>query len=311
MISMNCPKYFFNLTLLVCLWSGMNTAKAQSVSTSIDRKSILIGEQINYEIKFTLPAAGYQVDFNIPDSIPHFDMLSKAKSDSTDAKGNYLVMQRICFTSFDSGQWPVPAFAVNLRNGSASYTLNTDAIMINVGYMPADSSGQLRDIKPVMDVFVIDNTWIYIAIGAVIFIILLLLLYRYFKNRKKKEKPLFESKLTAYEEAVGALKELQATNLYDPTAVKLYHSRLSEIVKKYYSRKEQRNLLNKTTSEILLRLKEHDADAVTISSLAEAMRTGDAVKFAKYIPSAAESEQSLQQVRSSIDTIEKQQTIKT
>lgn len=291
----------------ICFSFCVHTVSGQSIQTFIDKKDILIGEQIRYKLQFTLPTASYHIEFNVPDSFQHFEILDKVKSDSTNGRGNYLVMQNILLTSWDSGSWDIPSFPVKIRNSAdnAEYTLNTDAVRINVGYAPADSTNELRDIKPVMDVFYVDRTWIFIAVGAVIGLILLFLLIRYLRRRPKKEKPLFQSPLTAYEEAMQHLKALTGTNLQDPASVKVYHTSLAEIFKKYYSRRLQRNLLNKTTGEFLLLLSGNGLDSADISGIAEALRSGDAVKFAKYVPPVYESEKSLEQVAKGIEKIEK------
>ena len=275
----------------------------QSIQTAIDRKDILIGEQIHYRLQFTLPSVDYRIEFNVPDSFEHFEILDKVKSDSTDPKGRYLVFQRIRLTSWDSGHWAIPSFPIKLRNAAtnASYTLNTERILINVGYAPADSTGELRDIKPVMEVFYIDRSWMYIAAAILTALILLYILYRYLKKRPKKQKPLFDSKLTAFEEAMVNLKALESTDLRNSDALKSYYTSLGEILKKYYSRTKGRNLLTKTTAEMLLLFRENDVAPDAISMLAEAMRRGDAVKFAKYSPPENESRESLEQVRAVIN----------
>ena len=311
MASRKIRRSFLRIAMLTCFSMYIQYSSAQSIQTSIDRKNILIGEQINYNLVFTLPSQDYTIEFNLPDSFPHFDIISKIKSDSIDKKGNYLVLQKLVLTSFDSGKWPIISFPISISsNATAKYTLKTDSIMIDVGYAPADSTGQLRDIKPVMDVFVIDNTWIYIIIASVIAIILLLLIYRYFKGRKKKEKPLFQSSLSAYEEAMQALNNLKKYNLLIAAEVKEYHTALADIFKKYYSRKDQRNLMNKTTGEILVKLKENQLDAI-IPATAEALRCSDAVKFAKYLPPERESEKSREEIKAAIDMLEKSQPVKT
>lgn len=307
MASRKIRQSFFGITMLACFSIFIQYSSAQSIQTSIDRKSILIGEQIKYNLVFTLPSQDYTIEFNLPDSFPHFDIISKIKSDSVDTKGNYLVLQKLVLTSFDSGKWPIASFPIKISsNNSAKYTLNTDSIIIAVGYAPTDSTGELRDIKPVMEVFVIDNTWIYAIAATVIAIILLLLIYRYFKRRKKREKPLFQSALSPYDEAMQALSNLKKYNLSVAPEIKEYHSALADIFKKYYSRKDQRNLLNKTTGDILLKLKENKADVI-IPSVAEALRCSDAVKFAKYLPPVGESERSLEQIKNGIDVMEKSQ----
>ncbi len=299
-------------TIAICFSFCIQNSFGQSIQTSIDRKAILIGEPIHYKIQFTLPTSSYRIEFNVPDSFPHFEIMDKMKSDSGNAQGNYLVMQNIVLTSWDSGQWRIPSFPVKIRNttDNAEYTLNTDSVLINVGYAKADSTGQLRDIKPVMDVTYFDPFWIFVGAGILIALVLLYLLYRYLKKRPKKEKPLFQSDLSAYDEAMRKLKELASAKLSSLEEAKVYHTSLAEIFKRYYSRKQQRNLLNRTTEDLLLLLKGNGVNTDTLSLIAKALRRGDAVKFAKYIPSGSESEQSLRDIGNGIEKIEKDQSVK-
>ena len=58
------------------------------------------------------------------------------------------------------------------------------------------------------------------------------------------------------------------------------------------------------TGDLLLLLKTHTNSEV-VSAAAEALRSGDAAKFAKYLPSVSENNQSLQQVKQSIEYLEK------
>ena len=67
-------------------------------------------------------------------------------------------------------------------------------------------------------------------------------------------------------------------------------------------------MLNKTTGDILIGIKEHYQDPRLVSTLAEALRCADAVKFAKYIPAVSESDQSHAQVKETIEAIEKLQS---
>ena len=58
------------------------------------------------------------------------------------------------------------------------------------------------------------------------------------------------------------------------------------IFKKYYSRKINKNLMTETTGDLLILLQKHTHIQQTVSAAAQALRCGDAVKFAKYIPPA-------------------------
>ena len=305
MASRKTNSIFLWIRMLACFLLCASQSFSQSLQTNINKKNILIGEQIDYQLKFVLPSTNYTIEFNLPDSFPHFDIISQLKSDSTDANGHYLVIQRIVLTSFDSGKWYLPSLPIKITNASKNYTVNSDSILINVGYAAADSTGQLRDIKPVMDVFVIDNTWMYIIAGIITAIIIVILLYRYFKHRTKKEAPVFKSSLSPYDEAMQALKNLSKYDLQNAAEIKEYHTGLSDVFKRYLSRRGRRNLMNRTTGDILLALKENNADSIVTAS-AEALRTCDAVKFAKYLPSVAESNKNLDDIKNSIEMLNRQ-----
>jgi uncharacterized membrane protein YraQ (UPF0718 family) len=152
-----------------------------------------------------------------------------------------------------------------------------------------------------MEVFVVDQTWIYYVAGAILALIIAFLLYRYFKNRKKKAPPVFNTKLTAYEEALKALNQLQASG----SEPKVFYSNLSDIFKRYYSRKANKNVMPDTTGDLLIRLKEISRSPDVVSTAAEVLRFSDAVKFAKFQPSENESSQAVNYMKQVIDHLEK------
>lgn len=275
---------------------------AQKLSTSVDRKDILIGEPIQYHINFTFPSSDYQVLFNIPDSIPHFYLVNKSKSDSVEM-GNYLVRQKIILTSFDSGKWSIPSFPVRLQKGTSVYSLNTDPVLINVRYSPEDTTG-LYDIKPPITVFVVENSWLIIAASILTLLVLVYLIWQYINRRKKREKPLFDSPKSAYREALAALEELEKKFDGDPCMVKSYHAGLSDILKRYVSRMQQTNMMTRTTGDLLMEFKENKFHAETLTVLAAVLRQNDAVKFAKYIPPVQESKNALQQLKKLVGSLQ-------
>ncbi len=292
-----------SIGLVIITLFSITNSRGQAIKTYINRNQILIGEHIHYEIKLSLASSSYSVDFGIPDSIPHFDIIDQKKYDTVGENGIYSLRQTIDFTSFDSGIWKFPAFPITISfPNKAAQKAFSDSVYIRVSYSPADSTNELRDIKPVMKVFVVDRSWMYIAAGILLLIILLIIIYRYFKNRKKKAPLLFNSSLSAFDEAIKALNQLQQQTNADG---KIFHTSLSSIFKKYYSRKINKNLLTSTTGDLLLLLKTQSKSSEVVSQAAEALRSGDAAKFAKYQPSAAENNQSLLQIKQTIEHLEK------
>ena len=300
-------KQLYQRVFFITLLGGfVSSAESQAVQTGINTNNILIGEQIKYQIKINLSNSSYQIDIAIPDSIPHFEIIDQKKYDTVDQNGVYTLRQDILFTSFDSGVWRFPSFPISISfPNKATQKFSSDSFLVQVGYSPADSTDQLRDIKPVMDVFVIDRRWMFIVAGILIALILAYLIYRYFKGRKKKTPPLFNANISAYDEAVIELSKLQQQVAADPGSIKLFYVTLSDIFKKYYSRKININLMTETTGDLLVRLQSHATSQEVLSNTAQALRSGDAVKFAKYIPPVSENTQAVSLIKNVIDQLEK------
>ncbi|MBS1510604.1 MAG: hypothetical protein JST86_07190 [Bacteroidetes bacterium] len=287
-------------------------AQAPQLQTFTDKTDILIGEQIQYKVVATYDTSLFRLHWlNIPDSLPHFDVVERGKIDtSVDNNKNTIVQQTFTITSFDSGRWNTPPLAVQFeknQNNNNPINLLTDSIAINVGYAPADSTNQLRDIKPIMEVTVTSYLWYYIGGAALLLVIALFFLVRYLKNRKKNADPVFSSRTNPYDEALQELEKLRTYNLTDDESIKKYHARLAEIFKWYISRKQRFSVMNKTTGDVLVHLSNNNLPAEVISSTATALRCGDAVKFAKYLPAVAESEDCMARIKNTILFI-KQQT---
>ncbi|MFT3908812.1 MAG: hypothetical protein QM737_05260 [Ferruginibacter sp.] len=178
--------YHFLFFIVFCI---TNNCVAQNVEIKTDKNQILIGERIQYDLHITLPAQGYTINFNLPDSIPHFEAIEKGNFDTMSTNGSIEIRRKFVFTSFDSGSWYIPAMPVTLEINNEPKRFMTDSVLINVGYSPADSTNTLRDIKPIMEVKIKDYTWLYVAGAILTLLIIIFLLYNYFKNRKRKPLP--------------------------------------------------------------------------------------------------------------------------
>ncbi len=295
--------------LTACFSFFMQLAFCQTLQTITDKKDILIGEQIKLTLKS--PMDGLTKWIVIPDSIPHFEIVEVTKPDTVNFKDDSKsIQQTITITSFDSGRWAFPALPVEFAGaaGQASQIVNTDSFVVNVSYAPADSTNQLRDIKPIIKVSVFDFFWLYIAGGVLLLLLIVFLLYRYFKKKKTDTPATAVSKLSPFDEAMAELKNLDQYNLQDAAEIKLYHIKLAGIFKNYLGRKQGKNLFNKTTGDLLISIKEVNLPPDNISELATALRCTDAVKFAKYLPLSNESEDCKQKIAEIIILTEQKTT---
>lgn len=284
-------------------------AQPPSLKTTVNRTQILIGEQLTYNVEVSFPVNAYQVNwFNVPDSFNHFEIVVRGKVDTIEKNGMLTCRQTLTLTSFDSGVNTIPAQAIDLMpvGSDSAIHLFTDSIAVNVSFSPLDSTKTFHDIKTIIEVKDEIPLWIWIA-GAALLILLIVALYyliRYLKKRPKKTM-LFTSKLSPYDEAMQQLSMLQKEQLLYKGQVKEFHTKLGDIFKRYVSRKKEKNMLNYTSADILVFLNETLLSKENTSTIAATLRMNDAVKFAKYSPPAAESENALANAKKIIEQIEK------
>jgi len=300
---------FFLTIAFVCLSINFSIAQP-AIQSSVNKKEILIGEQFILTIKADFPKNIYNFRWPIlSDSMSHFEV-TNSKIDSFYTSQNLSsIVHTITFTSFDSGKWVLPPLLVKVESiqHDTTFVFNTDSVPMIVSYSMSDTTRQIRDIKPIKEAESIGSIWYWI--GAVIVFILLITLFFWWRKRKSRTPHSSDqSELTAYEEAIQELKNLEEYNLSIREEVKIFHSKIAVIFKKYLSRRYQPTYLNKTTDEILILLKVENYNHELLSKLSASLRCGDAVKFAKYLPPISESRDCKKSIGQLIDVIQKMQT---
>ena len=299
--------FFIGISLFLSLQYAI--AQSPLLKTTVDRKQILIGEQLKYNVEATFRVNAYRIGwFSGPDIFSHFEVVTRGKIDTIEKNGILTYKQTLTLTSFDSGIYAIPAMAVNVEPLAGDTTLNlfTDSIPINISFSPLDSTKTFHDIKSIIEVKDEIPLWMWIGGGALLILLIVAIIYliKYFKTRKKRV-PVFESKLSPIDEARQLLNELQKEQFLYKGEVKQYHTKLTDIFKRYLSRKMERNLLTLTSSDILLLLNDTLLSKADTALIAGALRMTDAVKFAKFYPHKEESETSLLDTKKVIEQIDK------
>lgn len=299
---------FFLTGLMVC-FSFLLLYAQPSIKSTIDRNEILIGEQFKLTVEANFIADARRVRWlSVPDSLQHLEVVSRSKIDSIYTNSQLSgIAQTFTFTSFDSGKWVLPSFLIGIDPATDDTTYNyfTDSFPITVSFSASDTTSQLRDIKPVRQVEILNTMWYWIGGGVLLLLLIILLIWLYTRRKKKIVSPIpVRSNLSAYDEAMQELKNLQKYNFVDAGDIRIIHTKLGEILKRYLSRRENDNYLNKTTSDMLIILKQVGVNNETLGKAAATLRAGDAVKFAKYLPPTHENEASLQSMEELIKTIQ-------
>ena len=180
----------------------------------------------------------------------------------------------------------------------------TDSLPVSVSFSNFDPEKDYHDIKDILDVENPATRYINWALAA--FTILSLIAVIYFIRKSKifvpgrvGEIPKFDP----YEEAMLSLEQLKKDNLPAKGEVKNYYTRLNDILRHFISRKIGLRTMEKTSEELLLQVKEANFPHDALISLAQTLRMGDAVKFAKFIPANEDNEQSFATAKVSVELL--------
>lgn len=287
------------ICLFVAALVTVNPLAAQQCKVEVDRNNILIGEQVRWEVNVSMPESMTLISISMPDSIAHMEYVSKPMIDSGLGQASKRYSQRATVTSFDSGRWWLPPVSALVQWNGQTKTLVSDSIPIFVSYAPADSTQGLRDIKPLMEVEVVDYTYWYIAGGVLLLALLAWLMYRRYRNGKGQTK---NDPILRADALDTAMKGLDALSGSTPTPEN--YQKLYDLLRTYMSGRSGKNYFNDTTGDLLIRLSPQIPDQDERTSLAATLRLCDAVKFAKFQPPVSEWPGSVDSIRLSILAVE-------
>ena len=291
------PAYIVFLGILL---AGSMTACAQEnpeVKASVDKNQILIGEPVRFSIDVKSPlVSGNQLPRF--DSLPHFELIEKANLDSLISASGASYHLEWKLTSFDSGTRMIPSFPVTI--GGKIY--KTDSLAVEVSYGTVDTAKDYHDIKGIIDLENPGVRYIPWILGAVCAIALFLFiwLYRHPLTAIRQPSTVPDFQPSPLDEALASLDQLKNLLRNDPAAVKKYYSGLNDTLRVFLNRRLGLITMEKTSGELILSLSNLRMDRDIFSKLATALRMGDFVKFAKYIPGPFENDHNLEDVRSAI-----------
>lgn len=290
-------KKFTILTICFCfLGASAVLAQKPTVKASLDSTQMIIGEQcmLRFEIK---QAKSDRVIFpNFQDSIVSGLIIAGESSiDTVELSDNSIqINAAIPVTSFDSAKYQIPAFKFLCGNDS----IFSNALSLDVyTYQIADTTNvEIKDIKGVYEP---KTDWTYIlTVAGIVFLILLLIaavIYIIIKKRKNKGLPTKpEIKIPAHELALKALNEVKAEKIWKNGKEKEYYTQITDILRQYIENRFEIPAIEMTTDDILDILNDLKPEyKESIKELSEVLKLSDLVKFAKWIPTLNDHENTL------------------
>lgn len=269
-----------------------------SVSSTIDKDSILIGEQITLRLS-TKGTANDNIHFpELNDTLSReIEIVEKSKLHKSKTDGVYEQDQSIIITAFDSGSFKIPAFPFLINDDTVLSEpllvyVNTIAIDTALGYKPINDILSIPEPKRPFDYAQL--WWLLLLLPVIIGLVL----YFYFKNKKKKEVVAPVVIVPADQIALEHLSALEEKKLWQAGKQKAYHSELSLIIRQYLSSRYKIQALEQTSGELINMLKNSRITrSSNIEKIEQVLYLADNVKFAKYVPIEHEHNLSLANIR--------------
>jgi hypothetical protein len=225
------------------------------------------------------------------------EIVKKSPIDTLAIKNGVMrLVQDLTITAFDSGYYVIPPFGFKYSEteGQPMDELETEPYLLNVFTIEVDTTQTFKPIKGPIEApytFAEILPWILLAIA----ILLIAGLTIYFIVGKEKNVPLFapkpKPKLPPHRVALDALEKLKNQKIWQQGHVKIYYSRLTEIIRIYVEDSFEVRAVELTTPEILESIKHTRVDENNIRLLGEILELADLVKFAKFKPQPSENEE--------------------
>jgi hypothetical protein len=286
------------MMVLLC-WLMAGTVFAQqgpAVSAAVDSAAIRIGEQFHLKLEASGMGRGGLIWAEIPDTFNHLQVVARGPVDTLADADKILYRQDITLTGFDSGAWEIPAwtFTILSSDSARNDTLRTQPLSVQVQTVPVDTTKPFRPIKQVRSVpFNLLAYWPYMA-GGLVLIALVIVYWLFFRKRKKAAGEAPEIPLDPpYEEAVKSLKKLEREQLWQHQQIKVYYTRLTDILRRYIERQFGIYAMEQTTEELLDAAKGVTRLNQQQNNLKYILQTADLAKFAKVLPLPEAHEASL------------------
>ncbi|MDR3287033.1 MAG: hypothetical protein LBT27_06295 [Prevotellaceae bacterium] len=309
------------IVFLCCLLTYANTfaQEVKGFELSIDKDTILIGDHITLSVKYKFNPRLIASFPELKDTIvPGVELVRELQIDTIRIENTISeYVKKYIITSFDSGHYFImfPIIVEKPDDIENPDTLVSNVVQFHVNTIPVDTlTYTMFDIKeqvryPIM----LDEVllWVFIIVAAIAIIILGIILYRRWKNKQPlfgKAKPKIPPHVLAFKE----LSLLKTEKLWQQGKVKLYYTRITDIIRKYIEDSFAIAAMEKTSDEILNEIKKNKIDKLySFDKLREMFYTSDLVKFAKYQSTPDENETSFNTAYEFVTNTQPQQETET
>lgn len=249
------------------------------ISSQVDHSEITIGDRVHYEIKVVYPKDGRLELPSVLGNLGSFEVKDYQASDPKEADGLKIQTWRFDLSTYTVGKYTIPPQIIEYRQGTdtAAAIFYTQPIEINVKRTSAETVKDIADIAPLAAVES-PTPWLLYGSGAVLALAIALAVWLRF--RKKAAPAAAKPQLPPFEEAIEGLARLEDLSLIRQNRARDFSFALSEILRRYVSRRYGVDALESTTEEFLAKARKLPVTGAQRQWLGEFCEKTDLVKFA-------------------------------
>ena len=299
--------------ILFLLWQASFAAQPVpiSVSSQVDKSKITIGDLIRYTVTVTHDE---KVQVEMPGTganLGGFEIRNYKVEDPRKQNGQVFSTATYTISTFITGEFVIPPLTVvyQLPGDTTRHFLSTDKIKIVVESVKPSEAGDIKDIKPPLE---IPRNWWLLArnVGIGLLIIAMAVSGWIGYRRWKQGKGLIPVRQTPprppHEIALEALDRLRNSGFLENGEIKAFYIELSEVIRRYVEGRYFIIAMEMTTTEVLQNLSGASVTEEEMNLFRVFLEQCDLVKFAKYIPSPDENEAALNEAH---DIVEKTKVV--
>ena len=302
---------FISIVTLTCLGLAESATKcnAQKIIATLkaDSTHIVIGDKLNVKLTVKFSGNGVVALSHPTDTLGRMELLSASNIDSTIERNAKQFTQSFVVSAYDSGSFrtgPLKIFFTN-TNGERD-TLYSDFFYVSVSTVAVDTTKPIKLIKSPLSVPYSLSEFLPIIIGAAIaLVVIAIIIYFIWRRSKRKKTVVIEKprpKDPAHIWAKKELKKLEEEKIWQRDEVKLYYSRLTDILRQYLEYRFNWNALESTTEEIEENISGYDVTVSSKEILLSILKSADFVKFAKKLPLPNENMKAMENAIAFIDS---------
>ena len=267
----------------------------------LNSKEITVADEIELSLEASAPE-NVKIEFPSPStSLGDFNLkeILHLKDEMSGAGDNLKVTHRVTYIlqPYLPGAYTIPAMTITYGESDTSTVvseLETEKIEIQVKSLlpPGTDQVKIKDIKPPL-LLPPNRLYPVLLIGLILLLTLLAICGFYFWHKRNRKNAEPDVKLSPEETALRELDRLLAENLLTKGEIKLFHLRISDILRRYIENRFSLKAPERTTEEFLVELSRADSATDALlrghkTLLTDFLTQCDLVKFAKHKPSLTE-----------------------